>query len=236
MTKQRFHSKALPLAAALMLLVMLSIPCAAPAGPTKQEILKALQQRYLGVNDIAADYTRITTSPAMESFFKAASRHRASGRLMFKKPNQLLLNQLEPRPEKLVTDGVTVWWYIPADNQVQRYSSLDLFAELKPFVDFLAGLANLGDRFTVELTQGEEVPNAIHELVLLPAKRGAGPQKITLWVDVRDYTLVGFRLTSVLKETTDFHLENIQYNQGLSGDRFVLQIPPGTEVIDIESQ
>jgi len=221
---------------ALALLVFTLTPPCVFAEATKQEILSGMQKRYAGMNDLTADYARETSSPAMESLFRVASEHKASGRLFFKKPNKLLINQIKPRPEKLVTNGVTVWWYIPEENLVQRYSGPNLMIEVKPFVDFLAGLDSLTDRFTITLTPAKDVPEPIHELVLEPIEKGTGPQKISLWLDTHDYTLIGFRFTSILKETTDFHLSNISYNQDLKTGQFDFQIPPGAEVMDADAQ
>ncbi|MBW2090926.1 MAG: outer membrane lipoprotein carrier protein LolA [Deltaproteobacteria bacterium] len=236
MIKQKGCLKARCLFPVLILLFLAFTPSAVFADATQQDILEAVQKRYKDMSDMVADYTRVTSSPAMESVFRASSEHKASGRLLFKKPNKLIINQKKPRPEILVTNGDTVWWYIPEDNQVQRYQGPDLFTELKPFVDFLAGLASLDDRFTITLAPAESVPKNIHELILVPLNKEISPQKVILWLDARDYSLIGLRFTSILKETTDFHFHNVQYNLGISGDRFEFQIPPGAEVIDAESQ
>ncbi len=232
MINKRGYLRAGFIFAAVLLLCFLFQTPVLSAAVTKDEILKAVQKRYMAVTDLTANYIRITSSPATESVFRAASEQKASGKLLFKKPNKLRLNQIKPRPETLVTNGFTVWWYIPADKQVQRFKGLDFFTDLKPFVDFLDGLGRLSDRFSISLTPEEKIPKNIYELVLVPADNNTGPQSITLWLDARDYSLIGFRFTSLLKETTDFQLQNIRYNQGLKNDLFEFKIPPDTEVID----
>lgn len=202
------------------------------AGP--EEVLTAIQERYAGLTGLAADYTRVTTTPAMEGVYQAAARQTASGRLLFKKPAQLRLEQRQPRPEKLVTDGVTVWWYIPAENVVHRYTSPDLFLELKPLLDFLSGLDSLSGRFKVKVTPASGQDQPFHRLDLTSLKEGGGPEKISVNFAPGDLTLISFRLTAVLGETTEFTLMNTEINPGLSNDLFTFPLPPGAQVIDEE--
>jgi len=147
----------------------------------------------------------------------------------------LRLDQNLPRPENLVTNGPTVWWYTPADNTVQRYSGQDISGELKPIVDFLSGLGGLKGRFEVKLNPTPTSQGGLIEVLLTRLQAGGGPEKITVWFEPRDYALAGFRLTSALGETTDFKLSHVQLNTGLEDGRFTFRVPPGAEVIDQKS-
>ncbi len=98
---------------------------------TKTDVLSGLKDRYTHMTGMAGDYIRVTTSPSMEKTYKASSSQTASGRLFYKKPNKLRLNQTAPDPELLITDGTTVWWYIPEENVVQKYSGQALMSQLQ---------------------------------------------------------------------------------------------------------
>jgi len=206
----------------------------AAAQSESEEILTALQHRYADVTSLTADYTRVTSTPAMEGVFQTSAKHTASGLLMFKKPAELILSQAAPRTEKLVTDGRTVWWYIPEENLVHRYTNVDLHGELKPLLDFLGGLGGLEGHFTVKVTPAGTGEEKNHRLDLHRLQEGSGPARITVWFEPQELTLVGFRLTSVMGETTDFSLSNVQFNPELEDGLFYFRIPPGAEVIDEE--
>ena len=225
------HRKRISLALLVMVLILgICVPVLAEAGP--EEILSAVQSRYADVGSMTADYTRVTSTPAMEGLFKTTSKHTASGFLIFKKPAKLILNQSSPRTEKMVTDGQTVWWYIPDENLVHRYTSVDIYGELKPLLDFLGGLTGLEGRFAIKVTPAGTGTEVKHRFDLTRLKEGSGPAGITVWFEPQSLDMTGFRLTSVLGETTDFTLRKVKLNQALDDRIFFFRIPPGAEVID----
>jgi len=208
-----------------------SSPDAAKSSLTKKDLLEKLRERYAAMTDLSADYHRTTASPAMDNVFMAASRDEASGRLIFKKPNKLFLDQLAPEPQKMVTDGSVLWWYIPADNLVQKYRGEGIFAELAPLLDFLNGLDRLEGSFMVRLGPMVESPREAYELILTSLKEDADFKKISIRLEARDYTLIGFKTTTALGETTDFSLTNIKFNQGIADDVFSFNVPEGARVV-----
>jgi len=223
------------LLAAASLLCMLSLSTtAAWAEAAKAEVLSALKNRYADITGIAADYTRTATSPAMEKTYKASNRHVAEGRLLFKKPNKLRLDQTSPDPELLLTDGTTVWWYIPEENVVQKYSSRNLMTQLQPLLDFLNGLGDLEKSFTVALMHIQVKGESRYELSLAPKSEGTGLSELKVWFKSDNYTLTGFRITSTLREVTDFELRVVRFNPGISDSRFQFQVPDEAEVIDMD--
>ena len=216
------------------------LACWAAAGAQAQqnttdqdEILSAVQKKYAGMETLRADYTRVTTTPAMDGVFQSTSQHAASGLLMFKKPTKLILNQATPRPEQFVTDGATVWWFIPEENVVHRYQNVDVYGELKPLLDFFAGLGGLEGSFAVKVTPAGENGEADHRLDLTRLKSdGAGPREITVWVDPENFDMKGFSLTALTGESTIFTLTNLELNPGLDDSIFIFRIPKGVEVIN----
>lgn len=197
-----------------------------------EAILKAIQEKYADLNSLTADYTRVTNTPAMEGLFKTGSKHTAGGLLQFRKPAKLILNQASPRTEKLVTDGRTVWWYIPDENLVHRYADQDIYGELKPLLDFLGGLGGLEGRFAVKIVPAGTQNETKHRLELNRLQQGSGPAGITVWVEPDTLQLAAFRLTTVMGETTDFTLSNVRINPELDDALFIFRIPDGVQVLE----
>jgi len=210
---------------------MLCFPVPSPA-EDQEAILAAIQRRYAGITGLMAEYTRVTTTPAMESLFQTSAKHTASGTLIFKKPAKLILDQTRPRPEKMITDGATVWWYIPEENLVHRYSNMDVSGELKPLLDFLGGLDSLTGRFEVRVTPAGTDGQTRHRLQLNRLQEGAGLSGITVWFEPGQMTLKAFRLTSLTGETTDFSLRHVRTDTVPDDRAFVFQPPAGVEIIE----
>lgn len=194
----------------------------------KDEILEGIRKRYAGKQSLTAYYNRTTNSPALDGVFSSSSSQTASGRLTFQKPARMRLDQSSPREEKIITDGNTVWWYIPSENLVHRYSNVNLYGELEPLLNFLGGMDSLQGRYNIKVTPG----GSQHQLDLTRTSGGSGPSNITVWFTAGDYTLAGFRLVSLTGETTDFRLGSVSVGSGPGGGYFRFSIPAGTKVID----
>lgn len=226
-----------PAAAVLVLALLLAAWPLPVRAQGLQEVLDAVKTRYKGLADLTADYSRTTKSPAMDSLFKAGSSHTASGRLWFKTPGLLRMEQAKPRLETLVTNGVTVWWYVPEEQEVQKYAGAELFAELKPLIDFLGGLDRLSESFVVSLSAPKEGgASSEYVLDLAPKTQGVGPQRITVRFSAKDLTLLGFRFVSVMGETTDFVLSGVKTDQKVPAGRFIFHPPTGTKVVENPEQ
>jgi outer membrane lipoprotein carrier protein len=203
------------------------------AGDDPEKILSDIQDYYSTVKTLKAHYVRTTTTPAMEGVFQTSAEHVATGILQFKKPAKLILNQDAPRPETLITNGATVWWYIPEENLVHRYAKVNVYGELQPLLDFLNGLGSLEGKFSVKITPGGEAPNINHRLDLTRLENGGGgPAQITVWCAPETFVLQGFKLTSLTGETTVFKFNSVDVNKDLSDETFNFQIPPGADVVD----
>jgi outer membrane lipoprotein carrier protein len=169
----------------------------------------------------------------MDGVFQSTAQHAAAGLLMYKKPTMLVLNQAAPRPEQFVTNGRTVWWYIPDENLVHRYTDVDVYGELKPLLDFFAGLGGLEGSFAVKVTPAGEEGEHEHRLDLTRLKtEGGGPREITVWFKPESFAMTGFSLAALTGESTVFSLSNLEINPGLADSIFTFRPPDGVEIID----
>jgi Outer membrane lipoprotein-sorting protein len=202
------------------------------ASLSQDQILAGLATRYRGVNGLQATYSRVASTPGNEKIFQSGSSQVATGVLYWSRPDKLLLDQASPQPETLVTDGRTVWWYLPAEKIAYRYRNVNVAGQLKPLMSFLGGLDSLNADFKVSLAPADSGRPGQHGLVLVP-KRGAegGVDRLTIWCD-GDFTLTGFRLNAITGETTDFYLTGFRENPKLDNSRFSFKPPRGTEVIE----
>ncbi|MFH1137926.1 MAG: outer-membrane lipoprotein carrier protein LolA [Pseudomonadota bacterium] len=218
-------------------LILLGLMAAAvlatgPALGADQGVLTSIQGKYQDLTSLKASYTRTTVTPAMESVFQSSSTNTASGTLLFKAPAKLSLDQASPRPEKMVTNGTTVWWFISEDNLVHLYPDVDVYGELKPLLDFLGGLGGLEGRYEVKVVPAGTGGEKNHRLDLKRLQESSGPSEITAWFTANDFSLAGFKLISLTGETTTFQLGNLVVNPALEDSRFTFIIPDGAQVIE----
>jgi outer membrane lipoprotein-sorting protein len=211
-------------------LVLLCSPNAAAVD--EKEIMAAIQHRHTGFTTLAADYTRVTRTAAMDNIFQSSSKQSAAGVLKFKKPARLRLDQNRPRVEELVSDGQTVWWYIKDEKLVHKYVNVDLYGEMKPLPDFLGGMSSLEGHYQVKVTPASSGKEVNHRLDLKRIDSGSGPTGITAWFRPDNYILAGFRLTSLTGDTTDFTLNNVQLGRNLPDNEFSFRPPAGVQVIE----
>ncbi len=220
------------LAALLGLLLALAAGAAEARSLTVDQVLAGLSARYRNISGLSATYSRVASTPTSDKIFKTNASQVASGVLYWSRPDKLLLDQSSPQPETMVTDGRTVWWHLPSEKLVYRYRNIDVAGQLKPLLSFLGGLEALSADFKVSQAPPEQGRPGQHGLALAPKKGPeGGVDRITVWCD-ENFTLTGFRLSSVTGETTDFYLTGFTENPRLDAAKFSFKPPRGTEIVE----
>ena len=101
------------------------------ASDRSSKILEGIQIKYGHLPGLTIDYSREVTTRSMALLGSQIKKELATGKMYFKPPHFLRLEQENPRPETVITDGEALWWYIPEKNQVHRYSAKDFGKELE---------------------------------------------------------------------------------------------------------
>ena len=207
----------------------------AGAGPSPDQVAAGLAARYGRLETLSAAYRRVAvTTAASEKVFKSSSQQVATGVLYWSRPARLLLDQVSPQPEVMVTDGSTVWWHVPAENLVYRYRNVDVAGELKPLLALLGGLDALTVAFDLAPAPAEPARPGQSGLRLTPRDGERLVDHLAVWCD-ENFTLTGFGLTSLTGETTDFFLNGLTENPSLDKALFAFRPPRGAEVIEEEN-
>ena len=214
-----------------VLLLSLGSGLAWAAGPTTDQVAAGLAARYGGLTALSAAYRRVAATPAADQVFKSRSQQVATGVLYWARPDRLLLDQVSPQPEVMVTDGTTVWWHVPAEKLVYRYRNIDVAGELKPLLVFLGGLETLTRDFNLSPAPADPARPGQSGLDLTPKGNDRSVDHLTVWCD-ESFALTGFGFTALTGETTDFFLNGLAENPPLSSEFFAFKIPRGSEVIE----
>ncbi len=155
---------------------------------------------------------------------KSMAQQQNKGELKAMEPNQFYWETAEPYPQKIITDGKTLWVY---DSDLQQVA-------IKPFEEnysktpamlFAGNAAVISQQFTVEKIQG-----VAQGFRLLPKK-----QQRDLFVSLdmvfEKSVPVSMTILDAMQQKTTINFSNVTINPALPGDAFHFEAPAGVEVI-----
>jgi len=217
----------LPLLSCLLVCFLSGV--ASPDDQTS-EIMNGIRDRYGNAGGLAADYTREAISKTM-ALLETAQRHDvATGRLYFKPPHCLRLEQTSPREELLLTDGQTLWWYIPFKAEAYRYPAKRFGRELSLLSDVLKGLKDSEDKFRI--TSREDPEALAHHLFLNPEPPWQDIDHLEVRASKRDFAINQVDIYNTIGGLTRFVLDGWQENKQFEADFFSFSPPPHIRIIE----
>ncbi len=151
----------------------------------------------------------------------------SSIKMYLKKPNGFYWETVEPFPELVVTDGITLWNYQPDLDQVVvedwDSSRSELAAQL------LSGRTeNLGDEYTIKLMTPDDSEH--QEFDLTPIALDSPYQQISINFFAQELDVI--HLSSKNGQQTVWRFENTFRNQAIDDDTFQFVPPENIEIIE----
>jgi outer membrane lipoprotein carrier protein len=158
---------------------------------------------------------------------------KGEGKVYLKKKGMMRWDYRVPN-QKLISNGATLWFYQPDENQVFVSDVQKVLKEKTPLA-FLAGEGDLSRDFKLlnfneALSQKEE--NYIVELA--PKEQNPVLAKLILTVDKKTYYVVQADVIDGLGNVTRTRFMDIKTNEGLQNSLFHFTIPAGTEVLKMQ--
>jgi outer membrane lipoprotein carrier protein len=198
--------------------------CSFPIASTAQAILTEIQNQYEKTNDFEASFVQEYIGKVMRQ------SQRGEGKVFFKKKGMMRWDYRIPN-QKIISDGQTLWFYQPEDNQV-LVSTADRM--IKEF-GFLVGEGDLRRDFKLiainEPPPGKEEPIVIE---IAPKEPHPAVSKLSLTVDRKTNFVIQVDVFDGLGNVTRTRFSDIRTNTNLSGSFFQFKVPPGTEVIRMQ--
>lgn len=186
-------------------------------------VVKQVEQHYRSIKTLRAEFIeRWSDSPT--------SVRLESGMVSLRRPREMRWEYREPEKKLFVSDGRTVYFYVPADQTVRR-SLLRDSADWRVPLAWLAGSARLEKIFSK--IEGAPLPQAGHGYALrgLPRSSDDGYREAIL--EFND----GYQLTRLLIRDTvgremEFRFGKWEENLSLAAQEFRFVVPPGVVVVD----
>lgn len=207
--------------------LLFGLACAAPApaaAPTSA-LAEALQRKYASVRDFSASFVHTYRGGVLNKTL------REEGRVLIRKPGMMRWEYRAPDTKLFVSDGVSVYAYVPADRQVM-VSAVPPTSEASTPALFLAGKGDLMKDF---VASDAPVPAGsvagARALKLVPRVPQAEYDWLLLIVDGTSLALRGLVTTDAQGGVSSFTFSDLKENVGLTPGQFTFTVPRGVEVI-----
>lgn len=225
-----------------VLAAFFSAPEDARAEAALKDVVAAVEKSHNSLTDLQASFSQTTFLPSVKKEQKGAGtlslRKGRGGAAMFR------FDYTRPR-QLIVSDGKTVWFYLPENKQVMQTEVNKLFeGENSVTLNYLTGIGRISRDFVIKPLQGGRDTAGNYLLELTPKKPGRNLAKLHLTVSaeaVEHYTREGKAprtfpiLASVVFDPfgsrTAIEFSNIKVNRGLRASLFTFKAPKGVEII-----
>jgi outer membrane lipoprotein carrier protein len=200
------------------------------AGPPPQAPLAAadlarnVQRKYEQVRDFSADFEHIYEGGVLRK--KLTER----GTLLVKKPGMMRWIYTSPEKKEFVSNGRTLYSYVPADRQV-IVSTVPPADEASSPAMFLAGKGSIQRDFTPRLAAAEGLAASEVALELVPRTRQNEYDWIILVVDRASLQIRRLITADSQGGTSTFVFTKLRENVGLPDKAFAFTIPRGVDII-----
>jgi len=196
-------------------------------GATGQAVLAEIQNRYETTKDLEASFLQEYVGKVMKR------PQKGEGKVYFKKKGMMRWDYRVPN-QKLISNGITLWYYQPEEKQVFVSDVSKVLKEKTPLA-FLAGEGDLSRDFNlVDFNEALSEKEDHFVLELAPKEPNAALGKLTLTVDKKTYYVIQADVFDGLGNVTRTRFTDIKPNVSLSPSFFQFSIPPGTEVLKMQ--
>jgi outer membrane lipoprotein carrier protein len=213
---------------ALFSLILLQIQTLRATENGFQSNIDALQKRYSQMKDLRMDFVQNYHSPSH-------SPRTETGILYLRRPGMMRWEYQSPSRKLFVSDGKTVYFYLPEERQVQRTSVKESRDQRVPFL-FLLGKGNLKKDFSkIEWARNDKPFFEGNQVLYAYPKKDIDEfAKILMEFDPHSLQLQRITIFEEDGSTSEFVFTNIKENLGLNAQMFNFKVPVNVEVVGSE--
>jgi len=237
---------------------LLCLPAAVPAQQEKvglDEVTRTLERPFRSetpaserIQDFQADFVQLSHLASLDR--EQHGQGRVEVRFDRSSASREAVTQFrwdydQPTRQEIISDGQTLWVFLPENNQVIRS---DIEASFKSQGDnplsFLTGLGNLSRDFQIGWGSPEQDPEGNYLLRLQPQQASGMIKEMVVVVNreavsdlVRNhrsgkiFPFLSTLVTDPNDNTTRIEFKNVRINRGLASGSFHFDIPAGVEVV-----
>lgn len=210
------------LAAALVLATV-----SGASAQTLDDVVRDLEAAYGSLTDLRAEFTQTAFNKSLDQTIPA------QGAVYLKKGGKLRWEYKEPTPQEIVSDGVKLWVYTPALNQVNVGASPEALAG--PAGSFLAGLGRLHTEFRVRFLNPAQPRDREGNWVLDLTPRRPLPTlvRLILSVDAKTWEVRRAVVYDQFENTVTMRFTKVAINSRLPDSLFTFVVPKGVATVPL---
>lgn len=209
----------------LMFSTDLTLKTAAAESDLKlEQILDRMEAQYTD-KSFKAEFSQESTLKAM------GITDFAAGKVYVRYPGMMRWEYEKPEKQVIITDAKKLWIYRPADNQVMTGSAPAFFSDGKG-ASFLSDIKLIRQKFKISLEQSKDI--FFYELKLQPSEKTLDVTDIRLSVTKNTFTVIRIVTYNSYGDENRIELINHQFSVKLDNQLFSFDIPPGTDVLQID--
>jgi outer membrane lipoprotein carrier protein len=194
--------------------------------PTLDDILDNVEERYTG-QGFSADFHQESTLAAMDI------TDTATGNLFVRPPDRMRWEYEQPERQVILTDGETLWIWRPEDNQVMIGRAPAYFGDGKG-ASFLSDIREIRKSFDVSLEPEAEAEPGHYRLKLVPKQKEYDIEAVYLAVSKDTFIVDQVTTHNDYGDITRITFADFTFDQPISDDIFDLDVPPGTDMIQMD--
>jgi outer membrane lipoprotein carrier protein len=192
--------------------------------PDVRELAHAVDNHYNHLRSLQGEFT--------ETYSGNGAQRQESGTLWLKKPRKMRWEYRSPKEKLFLSDGQSVWFYVPAEHQARKtdFKKLD---DLRSPIAFLLGKTKLENELQGLSKAPDQAPALAGDTVLRGVPKGSIGDVSEVQLEISPSNQI---IRIVLMEpdggTTEFRFNDWKENFELSDSRFHFIPPPGVETVD----
>jgi chaperone LolA len=193
---------------------------------TVSDVVKNIKEKFEDFDTYQADFKIISD--------KAGAKNRQSGKVSYKKKNKMIVDFREPYGQKIVSDGKTMWLYIPSMNVVAEQDLKDETGSLFT-TGSASGLKRLFSKYHYKFASKNQPEvqsdgRKAYTLSLKQKESRSGYRTLKVWVSE------SYLITKITGETTsgknvEIIFENIKTDGDLANGLFKFDVPSKAKII-----
>jgi len=188
------------------------------------DLITGVERSFGQMNDFTSDFVQIVEDPLNQ-------KREEAGHLYLKRSRMMRWEYKSPEEKFFISDGKTVYFYVPADRQVNKEAVKETFDDRMPLM-FLLGRSNLRNEFTQFALLNTKPFLEGTKVVRMYPKRKTDLKELIMEVDPANYQIRRLLLAHSDGSRSEFIFSNIRINTGVPASLFDFKVPPGVQVVE----
>jgi outer membrane lipoprotein carrier protein len=202
--------------------IFLLSPQSKTTGSETLGLVQGVERVFAQMKDFSSDFHQVFQNPSNR-------KQEESGHVYLKRSRLMRWEYKNPEEKYFISDGKTVYSYVPADRQVNKEAVKETFDDRVPMM-FLLGRSNLRDEFS-SFALLKTNPDGTKAIRMYP-KRKTDIQELVMDVDPATYHIRRLLLAHMDGSRSEFIFSNIRINTGVQASLFEFKVPPGVQVVE----